>query len=87
VKVFPCDSTGGASYVKALKGPFPEIPLIPTGGVTLATVADYIRAGAAAVGVGSNLVDTKAIAAGAAHRITEMAREYVEAVRFARTKA
>lgn len=87
VKVFPCDSAGGASHVKALKGPFPEIPLIPTGGVTLATVADYIRAGAAAVGVGSNLVDTKAIAAGAAHRITEMAREYVEVVRFARTKA
>ncbi|MGI8423457.1 MAG: bifunctional 4-hydroxy-2-oxoglutarate aldolase/2-dehydro-3-deoxy-phosphogluconate aldolase [Chloroflexota bacterium] len=84
VKVFPCDSAGGAAHIKALKGPFPQIPLIPTGGVTLATVADYIRAGAAAVGVGSNLVDTKAIAAGAADRVTEAARQYVEAVRQAR---
>ncbi|HXG57378.1 MAG TPA: bifunctional 4-hydroxy-2-oxoglutarate aldolase/2-dehydro-3-deoxy-phosphogluconate aldolase [Vicinamibacterales bacterium] len=84
VKVFPCDSAGGAAHIKALKGPFPQIPLIPTGGVTLVTVADYIRAGAAAVGVGSNLVDTKAIAAGDAGRVTEAARQYVEAVRQAR---
>ena len=84
VKVFPCDSAGGARHIKALKGPFPEIPLIPTGGVTLATVADYIRAGAAAVGVGSNLVDTRAIAAGDAARVTAAARQYVEAVRQAR---
>jgi len=86
VKVFPCDSAGGAQHVKALKGPFPDIPLIPTGGVTLATVADYIRAGAAAVGVGSNLVDTRAIAAGEAGRVTEAARQYVEAVRQARAR-
>jgi len=85
VKVFPCDSAGGASHVKALKGPFPDIPLIPTGGVTLTTVADYIRAGAAAVGVGSNLVDTRAIAAGEAGRVTEAARQYVDAVRQARS--
>lgn len=86
VKVFPCDSAGGAAHIKALKGPFPQIPLIPTGGVTLATVADYIRAGAAAVGVGSNLVDTKAIAAEHAGRVTEAARQYVEAVRQARAR-
>lgn len=86
MKVFPCDSAGGAAHLKALKGPFPQIPLIPTGGVTLATVADYIRAGAAAVGVGSNLVDTRALAAGEAVRITEAARQYVEAVRQARAR-
>ncbi len=86
VKVFPCDSAGGAAHVKALKGPFPEIPLIPTGGVTLATAADYIRAGAAAIGVGSNLVDTRAIAAGKSGRVTEAARQYVEAVRQARVR-
>ncbi len=84
VKVFPCDSAGGAQYVKALKGPFPQIPLIPTGGITLATVAGYIRVGAAAIGVGSQLVDTRAIATGEAARITEAARQYVDAVRQAR---
>ncbi|CAN5672960.1 bifunctional 4-hydroxy-2-oxoglutarate aldolase/2-dehydro-3-deoxy-phosphogluconate aldolase [soil metagenome] len=84
VKVFPCDSAGGAQHVKALKGPFPHIPLIPTGGVSLETVAAYIRAGAAAVGAGSNLVDMNAIAAGAAERVTAAARQYVDAVRDAR---
>lgn len=84
VKVFPCDSAGGAQHVKALKGPFPDIPLIPTGGVTLETVADYIRAGAAAVGVGSNLVDTKAVAAGNSERVSLAARQYVAAVKRAR---
>jgi 2-dehydro-3-deoxyphosphogluconate aldolase/(4S)-4-hydroxy-2-oxoglutarate aldolase len=82
--VDPCDSAGGAPHVKALKGPFPHIPLIPTGGVSLETVAAYIRAGAAAGGAGSNLVDMNAIAAGAAERVTAAPRQYVDAVRDAR---
>jgi 2-dehydro-3-deoxyphosphogluconate aldolase / (4S)-4-hydroxy-2-oxoglutarate aldolase len=54
VKVFPCGSIGGPKYIQALRGPFPQIPLVPTGGVTLETAADYIRAGAAALGVGGD---------------------------------
>jgi len=59
VKVFPCDAMGGPSYLKSLKAPFPEIVLMPTGGVTCANIPDFIRAGAIAVGVGSNLVDPR----------------------------
>ena len=59
VKVFPCDALGGASYLRSLKAPLPHIPLMPTGGATLATVADFLKAGAVAVGIGSALVDPK----------------------------
>lgn len=59
VKIFPCDALGGASYLKSLKAPFPHIPLMPTGGVTLATIGEFLQAGAEAVGVGSALVDPK----------------------------
>lgn len=54
VKVFPCGQVGGARYIKSLKGPFPQIPLVPTGGVNLNTAAEFIEAGAAALGVGGN---------------------------------
>jgi len=64
VKVFPAGSVGGASYIKNLKGPFPQIDLIPTGGVSLKTAADFIKAGAVALGVGTDLVDTKALREG-----------------------
>src|SRR4029079_18380012 len=57
VKVFPCSAMGGASYIKALRAPLPQIELVPTGGVTAATVGDFITAGACAVGAGSDLVD------------------------------
>lgn len=86
VKVFPCGSVGGASYIKNLKGPLPQIKMIPTGGVSLATAADFIKAGASALGVGTDLVDVKAIRAGEAHVVTERAKQFVEIVRQARSE-
>jgi 2-dehydro-3-deoxyphosphogluconate aldolase/(4S)-4-hydroxy-2-oxoglutarate aldolase len=77
VKVFPCSSLGGASYLKALKGPLPQIELIPTGGVSLATAAEFLAAGAFALGVGGDLVNSKAIAEGKPEIVTETARKYV----------
>ncbi len=84
VKVFPCNAMGGASYLKALKAPFPQVELVPTGGVSLKTVADLIHAGASALGVGSDLVDTRAIRAGEPAKVTQAARAYLKAVREAR---
>src|SRR5262252_1877102 len=84
VKVFPCGAMGGASYIKSLKAPLPQIELVPTGGVNLHTAASFIQAGAAAIGVGADLVDLKALSAGQREKITEAARAYVEAVRLAR---
>ena len=84
VKVFPAGALGGASYLKALKAPLPQIELVPTGGVSLKTAADFIKAGAAALGVGADLVDTKALREGQDRVITERARQYVEIVREAR---
>lgn len=86
VKVFPCGSVGGASYIKNLKGPFPQIKMIPTGGVSLTTAADFIKAGAAALGVGTDLVDVKAIRAGDAQVVTDRAKQFIEIVREARAK-
>ena len=84
VKVFPAGAVGGASYLKALKAPLPHIELVPTGGVSLKTAADFIKAGAAALGVGTDLVDIKAIRDGQAALITERAKQFVEIVRQAR---
>jgi 2-dehydro-3-deoxyphosphogluconate aldolase / (4S)-4-hydroxy-2-oxoglutarate aldolase len=78
VKIFPCSAVGGASYLKALLAPLPELRLIPTGGVTLDTAADFLKAGARALGVGTDLVNPKAIEEGHPERVTEMARKYVE---------
>lgn len=80
VKVFPCSAMGGASYLKALLAPFPELRLIPTGGVTLQTAADFLKAGARALGVGTDLVNPKAIADGKPETVTQTARAYVEIV-------
>jgi len=84
VKIFPCGPVGGAKYIRALKGPFPQIEFIPTGGVNLETTPEFIKAGAAAVAVGSELVDLKALREGKLDVITSTARAYVEAVRAAR---
>jgi 2-dehydro-3-deoxyphosphogluconate aldolase/(4S)-4-hydroxy-2-oxoglutarate aldolase len=86
VKVFPCDALGGAKYLKSLKAPLPQIELLPTGGVSLKTAADFIKAGASALGVGSDLVDSKALREGQASLITERARQFIEVVREARMK-
>lgn len=83
VKVFPA-KTGGPDHVAALGGPLSQIPLVPTGGVTAANAGAYVDAGAAAVGVGSAIVDHDAIAAGAYDRIAANARAVVEAVSAAR---
>lgn len=85
VKVFPAGAVGGASYIKSLKAPLPQIELVPTGGVSLKTAADFIKAGASALGVGADLVDVKAIREGQSQVITERAREFVRIVREART--
>lgn len=78
VKVFPCSAMGGANYLKSLLAPFPELQLIPTGGVTLQTAADFLKAGARALGVGTDLVNPKAIAEGKPETVTQTARAYVE---------
>jgi len=84
VKVFPCGPVGGPAYIKAIRGPLPDIPLVPTGGVTVETVPAFMRAGAAAVAVGGELVDVKALAAGRVETVTENARKFLEAVRTGR---
>lgn len=85
VKLFPAGAMGGAKYLASLKGPLPQIQMIPTGGVSLATAAEFLRAGAFALGVGSDLVDAKAMAAGQPEVVTETARKYLEIVRQFRT--
>jgi 2-dehydro-3-deoxyphosphogluconate aldolase / (4S)-4-hydroxy-2-oxoglutarate aldolase len=84
IKVFPCSAVGGAKYIKALKAPLPHIDLIPTGGVNLETIGDFLDAGSFAVGVGSELIDGKSIAEGNYKIITERARKFRQAVVSAR---
>jgi 2-dehydro-3-deoxyphosphogluconate aldolase/(4S)-4-hydroxy-2-oxoglutarate aldolase len=85
VKIFPCSAMGGASYLKALRAPFPELKLIPTGGVTLQTAADFLKAGARALGVGADLVNPAAITEGRPESITQTARAYLEIIQSARS--
>ena len=87
VKIFPCSAVGGASYLKSLLAPFPHLKLIPTGGVTLQTAESFIKAGAKALGVGSDLVNLSAIDAGHPETITETARAYLEVLAKARQDA
>ena len=84
VKVFPCGQVGGAKYIKALKAPLPQVPLVPTGGVNLATAAEFIEAGAAALGVGGELCQAEALKCGNTELIAENARKFVEVVLAAR---
>lgn len=86
VKIFPCLQVGGASYIRALKGPFPEIPLVPTGGVNLETCAAFIEAGASALGVGGELILKEAIRQKNAGLISGLARQMLHAVQIARAK-
>jgi 2-dehydro-3-deoxyphosphogluconate aldolase / (4S)-4-hydroxy-2-oxoglutarate aldolase len=80
VKIFPCSAVGGASYLKALLAPFPHLKVIPTGGVTLQTAEGFLRAGARALGVGSDLVNLAAVDAGHPETITESAKAYLKIV-------
>jgi len=83
VKIFPSD-TFGPKYLKALRAPLPQVRMMPTGGVTLDTAADFLRAGACALGVGGSLVEAKALETGDLKRIESMARQFVEIVRATR---
>ncbi len=84
LKIFPCGSVGGPKYLKSLRGPFPDCAFIPTGGVNLANAADYIMAGAFALGVGAELVDLSALRRNDSQKIVDAAQALVEAVREAR---
>lgn len=86
VKVFPADVVGPA-FFKALRGPLPQVKLMPTGGVDLVTAPEFLKAGAVCLGVGGQLVDPKAVAAGDFARITATAKQYVEVVQRFRTGA
>jgi len=79
VKIFPAD-VGGPAYLKALHGPLPHVRLMPTGGVNLDTAAEFLAAGACALGAGGSLVEKKAVAAGDMERITSLARQFREVV-------
>jgi 2-dehydro-3-deoxyphosphogluconate aldolase / (4S)-4-hydroxy-2-oxoglutarate aldolase len=81
VKVFPASAVGGASYLKALRGPLPQVSLVPTGGVNLNTAADFLRAGASALGIGGELVLASALNSGDVAPITELAKKYLAIVR------
>jgi 2-dehydro-3-deoxyphosphogluconate aldolase/(4S)-4-hydroxy-2-oxoglutarate aldolase len=83
VKVFPAN-VGGPEYIKAIKGPLPQIPLVPTGGVELENIAAFMKAGAAALGVGGNLVGKKLVESRDYAAITKNARAFADAVRAAR---
>jgi 2-dehydro-3-deoxyphosphogluconate aldolase / (4S)-4-hydroxy-2-oxoglutarate aldolase len=87
VKVFPCGQVGGAKYIKALRGPLPQIPLVPTGGVNLNTAAEFIEAGAAALGIGGELVQADALRAGNSVLIVENARKFVGIVKQVRASS
>jgi 2-dehydro-3-deoxyphosphogluconate aldolase/(4S)-4-hydroxy-2-oxoglutarate aldolase len=80
VKIFPCGNLGGPKYIRALKGPLPQVPMVPTGGVTLETAADFIRAGADALGIGGELVSPAVLESGDVSEITRTARHFLEVI-------
>lgn len=84
VKIFPCSAVGGAKYIKALRAPFPQIEMIPTGGVSLETIGDFLRAGACAAGVGAELIDNANIREGHYEVFEERAKRFIEAIAKAR---
>jgi 2-dehydro-3-deoxyphosphogluconate aldolase / (4S)-4-hydroxy-2-oxoglutarate aldolase len=85
VKIFPCGNLGGPGYIKALRAPFPDLGMIPTGGVNLSNAREYMAAGSWALGVGADLVDPVALRNGDLQQISAVARKLVEAVRSARS--
>ena len=87
IKIFPCGNVGGPKYLRSLRAPFPHAALIPTGGVNISNAADYIAAGAFALGVGGDLVNATALRAGDLAKITQAARALIQAVHGARELA
>jgi len=86
VKVFPCGTMGGPAYIRALKLPFPQIPLIATGGVNQQTAASFILAGAAALGIGAELINPESLPEMREEQVRELARRYLQMVRTARAQ-
>jgi 2-dehydro-3-deoxyphosphogluconate aldolase/(4S)-4-hydroxy-2-oxoglutarate aldolase len=86
VKVFPCGAVGGPKYIRSLKAPFPQIEMIPTGGVSLETTAEFLKAGACAVAVGAELIDAETIADGRYEVFEERARQFLAEVAKGRAK-
>jgi 2-dehydro-3-deoxyphosphogluconate aldolase/(4S)-4-hydroxy-2-oxoglutarate aldolase len=86
IKVFPCGQVGGSKYIKALKGPFPQIPFIPTGGVNLNTAAEFLEAGCVALGIGGELVQADALKANKPEIIAENARKFLAIVKHTRAQ-
>jgi 2-dehydro-3-deoxyphosphogluconate aldolase/(4S)-4-hydroxy-2-oxoglutarate aldolase len=86
VKIFPCSQVGGDSYIRALRGPFPKVPLVAAGGVNQLTAGNFILAGAAAIGIGSELVPREAIERRRAEQIRELARRFMRLVTAARAR-
>jgi len=86
VKVVPCAPIGGPDYIKALKGPFPQVPMIAAGGVNQEKAADFILAGAAALGIGGRLIPKAVIEKRQGERISELARRFLRVVQTARNK-
>jgi 2-dehydro-3-deoxyphosphogluconate aldolase / (4S)-4-hydroxy-2-oxoglutarate aldolase len=84
IKIFPCGNVGGPKYLRSLKAPFPDACLIPTGGVNATNAAEFIQAGAFALGVGADLVDVAALTDGNLQKITSAAQELIHAVVSAR---
>ena len=86
IKIFPANAMGGAKYIKSLKAPFPQIEMIPTGGVNLETTPEFLRAGASAVAAGAELIDERTIQSGKYEILEERARQFVEAIRKCRAE-
>ena len=86
VKIFPCGPLGGPNYIRALKFPFPHIPLIATGGVNQQTAGNFILAGAAALGIGSELINPEALPMMQEQQIHELARRYLKIIKAARAQ-
>ena len=86
VKIFPCGQVGGAKYIKALKGPLPQVPMVPTGGVNLNTAAEFIEAGAVALGIGGELVQADALRLNKLEVIVENARKFLAIVKQTRAR-
>jgi 2-dehydro-3-deoxyphosphogluconate aldolase/(4S)-4-hydroxy-2-oxoglutarate aldolase len=86
IKIFPCGSAGGSKHIRALKAPFPDLHFIPTGGVNLSNAAEYIAAGAFALGIGADLVDLHALRRNELEKIVSVARALIETVAQARAE-
>jgi 2-dehydro-3-deoxyphosphogluconate aldolase/(4S)-4-hydroxy-2-oxoglutarate aldolase len=86
VKIFPCGPLGGPSYIRSLKLPFPQVPMIATGGVNQRTASNFILAGATALGIGSDLINPEALPVMKEEQVQELARRYLGMVKAARAQ-